>query len=89
MVGAGNSPSAHDRVEGIVYFDVSTEDMAALDIFEGGDYRRVGIAVSLPDGTSVEASTYLYLPEEKLASEPWTPENFQMESFLQSYCRLR
>lgn len=89
MIAAVGAPLAQDRVEGIVYFDVSTEDVAALDIFEGGDYQRVGIAVSLPDGTSVEASSYLYLPQEKLAPEPWSPENFKMESFLQSYCGLR
>jgi gamma-glutamylcyclotransferase (GGCT)/AIG2-like uncharacterized protein YtfP len=88
MIAADGAASPPDRVEGIVYFDVSLEDLAALDSFEGGDYRRVEIAASLPDGTSVNASAYLYLPQEKLAPEPWSRENFQLKSFLRSYCGL-
>jgi gamma-glutamylcyclotransferase (GGCT)/AIG2-like uncharacterized protein YtfP len=88
MVAAESAASAPDRVEGVVYFDVSLEDLAALDSFEGGDYRRVEIAASLPDGTSVNASAYLYLPQEKLAPEPWSRDNFQLKSFLRSYWGL-
>lgn len=74
-------------VDGVLYFDVSPEDMAALDHFEGSEYRRDTIRVTLDSGEAVEAGTYIYLLPQKLSGSPWLPDAFQMERFIGSYCR--
>lgn len=74
-------------VEGVLYFDVVQDDIAALDAFEGGEYRRESIAVTLAGGETVQADTYIYLAIERLSESPWLPEAFQMERFIGSYCR--
>jgi len=75
------------EVAGLLYFDVSAADVAALDAFEGHEYRRVPVGVRLDSGEIVDAQTYLYLLPEKLSDSPWMPEAFQMERFIGSYCR--
>ncbi|HEY0845610.1 MAG TPA: gamma-glutamylcyclotransferase family protein [Noviherbaspirillum sp.] len=74
-------------VEGVLYFDVGHEDIGALDAFEGSEYRRASIAVTLPGGESVQADTYIYLLPEKLSESPWSPDAFEMERFIGTYCR--
>ena len=76
-------------VEGVLYFDVSPEDVAALDAFEGSEYRRETVMAKLAQGESVEAGTYIYLLPQKLSGSPWLPEAFQMERFIGSYCRAK
>lgn len=77
------------EVQGVVYFDVSPPDLAALDAFEGEDYQRVAIPLNLTDGAIVFAQTYLYLPVSGLTEQDWLPENFEMQRFLDTYCRAR
>lgn len=74
-------------VEGVLYFDVSPADMAALDAFEGAEYRRDVVRVMLESGETVEAGTYIYLLPQKLSGSPWMPDAFQMERFIGSYCK--
>lgn len=74
-------------VEGVLYFDVTPADIAALDAFEGKEYRRDVVRVALESGESVEAGTYIYLLPQKLSGSPWLPEAFQMQRFIGSYCR--
>jgi len=74
-------------VQGVLYFDVDERDIAALDAFEGSEYRREAISVLLASGDAVAAGTYIYLPAHKLSESPWQPEAFQMERFIGSYCR--
>ncbi|WP_151632205.1 gamma-glutamylcyclotransferase family protein [Noviherbaspirillum aerium] len=76
-------------VAGIVYFDVSDADVAALDAFEGSEYRRDRVRVRLDSGELADAQTYLYLLPQKLSESPWLPEEFQMQRFLGTYCRDR
>lgn len=75
------------RVDGVIYFDVAPHDVAALDAFEGDDYRRDTVTVRLESGVAMEADTYIYIRPERLSESPWLPEAFQMQRFLQSYCR--
>lgn len=77
------------EVQGVVYFDVGSPDLAALDAFEGEDYRRVSIPLDLADGSPIQAETYLYLPLARLSQRDWRPENFEMRRFLETYCRAR
>lgn len=74
-------------VEGVLYFDVDAQDVAALDAFEGSEYRRDSISVALESGVTVIAGTYIFLAEHRLSTVPWQPEAFQMARFIGSYCR--
>lgn len=73
-------------VDGILYFDVAPPDLAALDAFEGEEYRRDTVQVILSSGETVAADTYIYLVPQHLSKSPWRPETFEMASFLQTYC---
>jgi gamma-glutamylcyclotransferase (GGCT)/AIG2-like uncharacterized protein YtfP len=79
--------AAGAAVSGVLYFDVSAEDVAALDAFEGSEYRRDSVAVTLESGETLAAGIYIYLLPEKLSKSPWLPEKFQMERFIGTYCR--
>jgi gamma-glutamylcyclotransferase (GGCT)/AIG2-like uncharacterized protein YtfP len=85
----GTIASTGASVAGIVYFDVSDADVAALDAFEGSEYRRDRVQVRLDSGTLEDAHTYIYLLPQKLSKSPWLPEEFQMQRFLGTYCRER
>lgn len=89
IVGAtypGMIAQAGTAVRGVLYFDVSAQDVAALDAFEGSDYRREPVRATLESGETVTAGTYLYLDVARLAAAPWRPEAFQLQRFLQTYC---
>ncbi len=75
-------------LQGVVYFDVDAADCAALDQFEGPDYRRIGIAVLGADGNTHAAQTYMYLRHDKLGKVIWKPEEFALREFLDTYCGL-
>jgi gamma-glutamylcyclotransferase (GGCT)/AIG2-like uncharacterized protein YtfP len=75
-------------VEGVLYLDVGSDDLAALDRFEGGEYRRAVIEVELDDGSRAPAATYIYTGE-RLSAAAWDPAAFELQRFLQSYCRNR
>ncbi|WP_076592659.1 gamma-glutamylcyclotransferase family protein [Herminiimonas arsenitoxidans] len=73
-------------VEGVVYFDVDAEDIAALDAFEGSEYRRDSVDVVIESGEIVIACTYIFLAGHRLSDVPWEPQAFQMSRFIGSYC---
>ncbi|GAB3545099.1 hypothetical protein GCM10027343_21040 [Noviherbaspirillum agri] len=73
-------------VAGMVYFDVSDMDVAALDAFEGNAYRREQVLVALESSEPVMAGTFIYLLPGKLSQSPWLPETFQLDRFLTSDC---
>ncbi|TFW07117.1 gamma-glutamylcyclotransferase [Oxalobacteraceae bacterium OM1] len=75
-------------VRGVLYFDVDAADLAALDAFEGEEYQRTTVTVDA-DGQCYEAGTYLYLLPQKLSAAAWEPESFQMQRFLDTYCKVR
>ncbi len=75
-------------VEGILYFDVGSPHIAALDRFEGDAYRRDTIAVTLEDGSSVAAAAYIYIGD-RLSAAAWEPAAFELQRFIQTYCRDR
>jgi gamma-glutamylcyclotransferase (GGCT)/AIG2-like uncharacterized protein YtfP len=83
----GMIAQAGSSVQGVLYFDVEDRDVAALDRFEGDDYLRISVPVQLVGGAGATAETYLYQPAHRLNKLPWRPEAFQMQRFLQTYCR--
>ena len=82
----GMVAEAGARVEGVVYFDVDKDDLAALDAFEGIEYRRDKVSVVTESGEKVDACTYIYLLPGRFSGAPWNPQEFQMERFIGSYC---
>lgn len=74
-------------VEGVLYFDVDAQDVAALDAFEGSEYRRDQIDVVIDSSETVIACTYIFMAEQRLSGLPWEPQAFQMSRFIGSYCR--
>ena len=79
--------SPGSQVAGLVYFDVDDSDVEALDRFEGDDYRRCAIELTLADSAALVAETYLYVATTRLSEDAWIPENFDMQLFIASYCR--
>lgn len=79
---------ADATVFGIVYFDVDDADIAALDVFEGADYRRDRVLAKrgAPDAESVQCEAYIYRDAAGIMNEPWNPETFQLDHFLNDYC---
>lgn len=47
-------------VDGVLYLDVSPEQLARLDAFEGAQYLRRPVTVRLADGSRQEAQTYVF-----------------------------
>jgi gamma-glutamylcyclotransferase (GGCT)/AIG2-like uncharacterized protein YtfP len=78
---------AEASVDGILYFDVRADDVAALDLFEGPDYRRESVSVCLPTDKKINAHTYIYSNTEALVHAPWRPEQFDLQGFLYKYCK--
>ncbi len=74
-------------VEGVLYLDIDAQDVAALDAFEGSEYRRDSVNVVINSGAIVIACTYIFMAEQRLSGLPWEPQAFQMSRFIGSYCR--
>jgi gamma-glutamylcyclotransferase (GGCT)/AIG2-like uncharacterized protein YtfP len=67
-------------VEGVVYLDVTAQDIRRLDRFEGDYYRRISVAVSSETGDMLDAEVYLFSKQSRhlLSTLPWNPVRFQM-----------
>ena len=83
----GMVAAAGGAVPGMVYYDVDATDLAALDHFEGSEYRRTAVQLRLEDGTALAAQTYLFEAPGRLSDQPWNPDTFTLDRFLDSYCR--
>jgi gamma-glutamylcyclotransferase (GGCT)/AIG2-like uncharacterized protein YtfP len=63
----GMIEAAGSRVDGLVYFDVTDADLARLDAFEGDEYRRIAVSLTLreaaPDGSPGPAGSAGSLPD--------------------------
>lgn len=82
----GMVAQAEAAVEGVLYYDVAPPDLAALDAFEGREYRREKVNVVIESGETVIACTYIFLAEQRLSGLPWEPQAFQMSRFIGTYC---
>ena len=78
------------EVRGRLWLDVSADDLARLDAFEGADYRRVTVSVSAGEpARAMQAQMYLYVRPERLEAAPWDEVWFEREGiarFLRAYC---
>lgn len=80
---------ADEHVEGVVYYDISDEDMVILDTFEGEYYERKEVEL-LVKGEPTQACVYV-LKEcyfDIIDPKPWSEEAFAKEGihrFLANY----
>jgi hypothetical protein len=84
-------------VDGVLYLDVAPADIAALDAFEGADYRRIEVPVTVGGGGQggaaargaiLLAQTYLFIARARIEPDEWDPAEFErdrIERFLRSY----
>lgn len=82
----GMVAQADAAVQGVLYYDVTPQDVAALDLFEGSEYRRQNVDVVIESGETLIACTYIFLAEQRLSGLPWEPQAFQMSRFIGTYC---
>jgi hypothetical protein len=73
------------EVGGLLYRDVAPDDLARLDLFEGAEYRREALPVTLADGSVLVAETYVWLDHGRLSDAAWQPEAFRLREFLRTY----
>jgi gamma-glutamylcyclotransferase (GGCT)/AIG2-like uncharacterized protein YtfP len=75
-------------VEGVVYFDISAQDMARLDNFEGKLYQRENVMVKCADGTRVSAFVYVIRDQFKaVLNGQWSKEDFEQEGLAEFEAR--
>ena len=83
-------------VAGVLYLDVAEADLAALDAFEGDDYRRIPVQVAVRSSGPADprptrmlaADTYLFVADAKVEPGDWDAERFareQIEGFLRDH----
>ncbi|GAA4033178.1 gamma-glutamylcyclotransferase family protein [Actimicrobium antarcticum] len=83
----GITPRPGGSVDGLVYLNVDAADLAALDHFEGDGYRRIRVAASTTSGDTIMVQTYVFRNPAALSDQPWLPQAFQLQRFLETYCR--
>jgi gamma-glutamylcyclotransferase (GGCT)/AIG2-like uncharacterized protein YtfP len=90
----GIIPSAGSEIEGVVYDNVSDNDLKVLDLFESDLYRRQLLEVKLPDNKIRKAWCYV-IPEKNksmLTDDVWRLKDFLehgLESFMKGYVEGR
>lgn len=57
-------------VAGLLYLDVPPQQLARLDVFEGVQYAREEVSVTLDDGRSQTAFAYVFKPDFLHLLEP-------------------
>ncbi|MDX5364371.1 MAG: gamma-glutamylcyclotransferase [Pseudazoarcus pumilus] len=59
----GIRPAPGHQVAGLLYLDVPAAPLDRLDVFEGEQYVREEVLVTLADGRTLTAWTYVFKPE--------------------------
>ncbi|WP_334119938.1 gamma-glutamylcyclotransferase family protein [Limnobacter sp.] len=68
------------QVQGLLWLDVLQDDMKRLDEFEGPEYARREISVTLnTSGETMQVDTYIWLNPAALTRELWSVSQFEAE----------
>jgi len=70
-------PAPESSVQGMVWLDLSDEDLRKLDEFESTEYRRTPVQVLLVDGRRVTADIYEWLDPALLLPVDWSEQAFR------------
>lgn len=84
----GIIPCRGSTVEGTLYRDIDANTLRILDKFEGSEYFRDRVRVSLADGGEEDAFVYVVRPQKRgiLTGKPWDYERF-LESGIDRFMR--
>jgi gamma-glutamylcyclotransferase (GGCT)/AIG2-like uncharacterized protein YtfP len=77
-----------ERLDGVVYLDVGSQDIAALDRFETAAYQRREVPVELESGERANAWVYVFVDPGWIERAAWDPARFRAEdlaAFLRDY----
>lgn len=90
----GIIPSPGSATDGIVYENVSDDELEVLDLFEGEFYRRKLLTVVLHNGQTRTAWVYVMRPRYQniLTDESWDLGEFLetgYQSFMENYVQAR
>jgi gamma-glutamylcyclotransferase (GGCT)/AIG2-like uncharacterized protein YtfP len=90
----GIVPAAGERTSGLLYAQLSREDLEILDFFEGPLYQRIAVQVVMDGGARARAWVYLVAAQERarITGEAWSFERFCAEhaaAYVQSCRALR
>lgn len=80
-------PAPGYSVQGIVWLDLSGDDLQKLDEFESTEYRRTQVEVLLADGQRVTADIYAWLAPALLLPDDWSEQDFR-RSHLADFHRI-
>lgn len=76
------------KITGVLYYNVSSQDIAALDEYEGDEYLRKTLK-TLHDGKHSVIQGYLYVgDQQKFSDEEWDYHDFvsyDLDAFLNHY----
>jgi len=86
----GIIPQAGTLVSGVLYYNLESEAIRRLDVFEGEMYQRQDVDVITDKGESTKAMTYVIPPQhiDFLTGEEWNFEDFLTigkEKFKETY----
>lgn len=86
--GALPDSTGQSTIEGVLWLNVSSLAISALDRFEGQEYRRVGIEVTTSDGDKFQANIYQWLLPSQILWDAWCKEDFEQnhrQNFVQTH----
>lgn len=66
------------RLAGILWLNVNSAAVAALDRFEGNEYQRVSVVVQSSSGQSYQAQIYQWLMPQEIQGD-WDPQTFEQQ----------
>ncbi len=70
-------PASGASIEGVLWIDVDEDTMRRLDRFEGEEYERQQVLVTLPGGERVDAQIYRWLELASLLPSDWSSDEFE------------
>ncbi len=68
---------ADSSIAGILARDVTAEEVARLDTFEGPDYETHNVSVEVASGVRMEARVFVPMPSLALTDTPWFLDDWQ------------
>lgn len=83
--------SFNNSVEGVIYLDVTAQDIKRLDRFEGEFYKKIPVMVTSETGLVLNAEVYLFNRRNKnlLSNTPWDPLRFHTHHLRQFITKYR
>jgi len=71
-------PAAGSSISGLLYSGLTARELALLDRYEGIEYRRLRVVVTVDGGTRAQSWVYVLRPQygSYLSAQSWSLEEF-------------